>query len=581
MPMLFAHGLSRPGNRIEPLRAPRILHLHLRMGLAKLACGFDIGKKGMDDHLNRLTMQGKTSFIGFLQVVASRPFDMGHPSLLMGIHAEVADLSGFHLSRLQAAEQRWRKVIKLVDTYRLHLLAFLLSLEMFLNSRQNLAIERTIVLFGCLTYLFQQTSRKPDRERFDFFFHATIISLSRLHVKRSGAFIPSRCAADGTSRAGLLNLSLPVRFKSKRDITSIEGKSGMEVNEKTDANSALSHGTLILEGRYRLLHLLHQRPRVNLYLAHALSLSFAPHDDRKGEAGGQLPALQNNDSHPLVAIRELVLNGLTPALRTIIEQATFEEFVSPAMLSSPRLPGTGDRMYTEGDRHYLIMHSGHTGSQQPAHTIPLANLLNHPQWPSWLDISTALTWAISLARLVARLHRLGTVIGDLDPATVLVDRDSAATWAPVLLMSWPPAPQFWPQLPSSQAPAELYSELFPMGQPEPTNPFIAPELLRGVYDQRSDIYSLGAIFYLLLTHYAPASATHRLDLLSTTLHAANSYKSLSLAEHAEHIELISPHHLNKHIPQALESIVLRTLAFDPDERYTSVFELVEALEALL
>ncbi len=392
----------------------------------------------------------------------------------------------------------------------------------------------------------------------------------------------------------------------------------MEVHEKTDANSALSHGTLILEGRYRLLHLLHQRPRVNLYLAQRLSASSPP-DDRKGrhyytrvgyrfarpdhditasevsknayssddpcghhEAEWQLSTphtLHKNDSHPLVAVRELVLTGLTPALRTIIEQATFEEFISPAMPGSSRLPGTSDRIYTEGDRHYLIMQSGHTGSQQPAHSTPLADLLNHPQWPLWLDISMALTWTIAIARLVARLHRLGAVFGDLDPATVLVD--SAATWAPVLLMSWPPAPQFWPQLPSPQTPAELYSQLFPIGQPDPTNPFIAPELLHGLYDQRSDIYSLGAIFYLLLTHYAPASATHRLDLLSTTLHAANSYQSLSLPEHSEHIELISLHHLNKHIPQALESIVLRTLALDPDERYTSVFELVEVLEALL
>jgi Protein kinase domain len=434
-----------------------------------------------------------------------------------------------------------------------------------------------------------------------------IICISYVILEKNVKFFP------------MLNLSLPVRFKSKRDITSIEGKSGMEVDEKTEANSALSHSTLILEGRYRLLRLLHQRPRVNLYLAQRLSPS-SPHDDRKGHhyytrvghrfvrpdhditasevsktayssddscghhgRGDHHEAewLHKNDSHPLVAIRELVLNGLTPALRTIIEQATFEEFISPAMLGSPRLPGTGDRIYTEGDRHYLIMQSGHTGSQQPAHSTPLADLLNHPQWPLWLDISMALTWTIAIARLVARLHRLGAVLGDLDPATVLVDRDSAATWAPVLLISWPPAPQFWPQLPSSQDPAELYSQLFPIGQPEPTNPFIAPELLHGLHDQRSDIYSLGAIFYLLLTHYAPASATHRLDLLSTTLHAENSYKSLSLPEHSEHIELISPHHLNKHIPQALESIVLRTLALDPAERYTSVFELVEALEALL
>ena len=65
---------------------------------------------------------------------------------------------------------------------------------------------------------------------------------------------------------------------------------------------------------------------------------------------------------------------------------------------------------------------------------------------------------------------------------------------------------------------------------------------------------------------------------SATPHATNARSSALLSEC---MELIAPHHLNSHIPQALESIVLRTLALDPDERYTSVFELVEALEALL
>src|SRR5206468_9068579 len=113
----------------------------------------------------------------------------------------------------------------------------------------------------------------------------------------------------------------------------------------------------------------------------------------------------------------------------------------------PRLPGAGDRTCIEGDRHYLVMQLRHTRAPQPAHAITLTDLLSHLPWPLWLDISTALAWAIQLARLVARLHRLGVVLGDLDPTTVLVDKDTAAPWAPVLLISWPPAPQFWLQEP--------------------------------------------------------------------------------------------------------------------------------------
>ncbi len=67
-------------------------------------------------------------------------------------------------------------MLKWVDAHRLHLLAFLL--EMFLDGRQNLSIERAIMLFCRLSYLFPQMGREPDREQFDLFFHATIIVLS-------------------------------------------------------------------------------------------------------------------------------------------------------------------------------------------------------------------------------------------------------------------------------------------------------------------------------------------------------------------------------------------------------------------
>jgi hypothetical protein len=68
----FAHSLSGPFDRIKSLGTPGILHAHLWMGLTKLSGGFDIGKKGMDDHLNRLAMQSKAAFGGFLQVIAAR-----------------------------------------------------------------------------------------------------------------------------------------------------------------------------------------------------------------------------------------------------------------------------------------------------------------------------------------------------------------------------------------------------------------------------------------------------------------------------------------------------------------------------
>src|SRR6266567_3360279 len=74
-PTLFADRLSRPIDRIEAFGTPGILHLHLWMGLTQFFRGFDVAEKGTDNHLNRLTMQGKLpAFAGFLQRITPRPW---------------------------------------------------------------------------------------------------------------------------------------------------------------------------------------------------------------------------------------------------------------------------------------------------------------------------------------------------------------------------------------------------------------------------------------------------------------------------------------------------------------------------
>jgi ABC-type multidrug transport system ATPase subunit len=65
----------------------------------------------------------------------------------------------------------------------------LLSLSLFLNvlsqGRQNFAIQRAIILFGDGSDLFQQGSRKANRQGLYLFFHVAILTLTWLHVKRA------------------------------------------------------------------------------------------------------------------------------------------------------------------------------------------------------------------------------------------------------------------------------------------------------------------------------------------------------------------------------------------------------------
>jgi len=93
--------------------------------------------------------------------------------------------------------------------------------------------------------------------------------------------------------------------------------------------------------------------------------------------------------------------------------------------------------------------------------------------------------------------------------------------------------------------------------------YMAPEQgLKGISDVRSDLYSLGVVFYEMLTRQPPYDADTPLAIL------------------LKHVNdpLPLPRQLNPAIPLPFERIVLKALAKEPDERYQSAAEMVEALQ---
>ena len=345
-----------------------------------------------------------------------------------------------------------------------------------------------------------------------------------------------------------------------------------------NGTEALPVGTVILGGQYEIVQLLHQRPRVNLYMG------------RRLPARGGSKTISQHAQEYLVAIREVVLTGLAPQAYVEIEHAAFEEFVSPLVPGSPRLPGAVDRVVLEGERHYLLMHLHsfkgiqHGQSGQDGQSVTLAKLLlSWRTWPTWLDEERALRWGAQLCRIVARLHRSGIVLGDLDPTLVLVDGAGVAAWEPTLLVFWPPAPIFWSPTEAAHlsgvyasrqhgpAAVERYQQIFPLPRGSMTNAFAAPETLTRAFaraDARADVYSLGAILYLLLTRYAPVAAAHRLGLLGET-------------GLLDSIGLIAPQQLNRQISARVDELLLRALAIEPARRFQTVFEMAEEIEAVV
>jgi hypothetical protein len=344
------------------------------------------------------------------------------------------------------------------------------------------------------------------------------------------------------------------------------------MNMNIHYNKAFHEGDLILGKRYRIGQIIYQRPRVNLYLARRLGPS-APQMQEKTKIRQGI----TDEQESLVAIREIHLEGLHPQVRKMVEAAVAQESFSTAMPGSSLLEA-GDRMRIENDCHYLVMQLHEYQRERRSKPLTLAQLLLQSQWPSWLTIRMSLRWGSQLCRSVACLHRLGVLLGNLSPSTLLVDKEGIASWAPIQLISWPPAPQFW-QLTDPQANLyDMYDTVFPIAKPAEENVFVAPELFNGYCDERSDVYSLGAILYLLLTRYAPASAVNRLSAMYQAVYTCSplAYK----LEPTAGLELTLPRFINPGISPLLEQVLLRALEVNSERRYQSVFELVEALEAL-
>ncbi len=94
--------------------------------------------------------------------------------------------------------------------------------------------------------------------------------------------------------------------------------------------------------------------------------------------------------------------------------------------------------------------------------------------------------------------------------------------------------------------------------------FMSPEQATGSneVDERSDIYSLGAVMYLMATGKPPFDYSSPLKVL--VAHASETP--------------VSPRELNPTIPVELEEIILRCLEKQPEDRFQDVASLQEQLE---
>jgi DNA-binding response OmpR family regulator len=151
-----------------------------------------------------------------------------------------------------------------------------------------------------------------------------------------------------------------------------------------------------------------------------------------------------------------------------------------------------------------------------------------------------------MAMALAAIHGVGVLHRDLKPGNVMMRRDGT-----IALIDFGLAKQL-----------ELDAEITATGEIFGTPYYMSPEQGHGrEVDARSDVYSLGVIFWEMLTGKKPFLAPTPMAVI---------YKH----SHAPIPELPGE------LQTTFGGIVARLLAKDPNDRYGSAYEIVEALDAL-
>jgi tetratricopeptide (TPR) repeat protein len=163
----------------------------------------------------------------------------------------------------------------------------------------------------------------------------------------------------------------------------------------------------------------------------------------------------------------------------------------------------------------------------------------------------AAQWGIQAAEALDHAHQLGVVHRDVKPANLLLDVRG----------------QLWV---TDFGLARIQSEasLTATGDVVGTLRYMSPEQAlarRVVIDHRTDVYSLGATLYELLTLQPAFGGKDREELL----------RQIALDEPAP------PRRLNRAVPAELETIVLKALEKEPADRYATAQELADDLRRFL
>jgi len=192
--------------------------------------------------------------------------------------------------------------------------------------------------------------------------------------------------------------------------------------------------------------------------------------------------------------------------------------------------------WREPDGAYLVMRWLRGGS--------LSTALQRGPW----KVEPAVRLVDQIAAALSAAHRQGVVHRDIKPANILLDEEDNAYLSDFGI--------------AKAADAATATTVMP-GTPA----YMSPEQCRGeVLDRRSDIFAMGIVLYEMVTEQKPLMG---------------SGSEMTILEMVRKCVVTAPRDVHPRVPEALDRVIMKALARNPDERYQDAGQMQRGIEKIL
>jgi serine/threonine protein kinase/Flp pilus assembly protein TadD len=243
-------------------------------------------------------------------------------------------------------------------------------------------------------------------------------------------------------------------------------------------------------------------------------------------------------AHDLKLDRFVAVKFLPPHLSGVEENKTrfFQEAKAAASLNHPNILNIYEIDKNE-DSLFIVME-----------LIEGEKLKSYLKSGQGLELDKAINWIIQIAKGLKCAHDKNIIHRDIKPENLMVTKDGQ-----IKIMDF------------GLAKLNNSSGITKTGTSLGTLSYMSPEQVQGIAaDHRTDIWSLGAVFYEMLTGEMPFKSEHDAALIYMIINE----------------DLTPPSALDRKIPNQVDIIIKKMLQKDRNFRYQDANELIDHIEAI-